>query len=121
VTNVAEPSQPRGISPQLAHEMRRDKATIGLQKQVRKLTVELQRDKRSERRVPRPRELDVNPIDITWSSSHEDHEDRGNWGRGYPSDDLSDLKVKAPEFDGNLKPENYIDWVQAIERIIELE
>jgi len=24
------------------------------------------------------------------------------------------------EFDGNLKSKNYIDWVQAIERIIEL-
>jgi len=30
-------------------------------------------------------------------------------------------KVGAPEFDGNLKLENYIDWVLAIERIIELK
>jgi len=52
----------------------------------------------------------VNPIDIPYSSSHEDHEDRGNWGRGHPRDDLSDRKFEAPEFDGNLKPENYIDW-----------
>jgi len=35
--------------------------------------------------------------------------------------EVSDLKIEAQEFDGNLKPENYINWVQAIERIIELK
>jgi len=38
MTNDAEPSQPRGVSLELAHEMRRDKAIIDLQEQVRKLT-----------------------------------------------------------------------------------
>ena len=71
--------------------------------------MDLERVKGSERWVPRPRELDVNPIDIAYSSSHEDHEDRGIRERGHPRDDLSDLKVEAPKFDGNLKPENYID------------
>jgi len=74
----AEPSQPRGISLELAHEMRRNKTIIDPQEEVRKLTIELERVKGSERWVPRPRELDVNPIDIAHSSSHEDHEDRGN-------------------------------------------
>jgi len=36
-------------------------------------------------------------------------------------DDLSDPKIEALEFDSNLELENYIDWVQAIERIIELK
>ena len=53
----------------------------------------------------------MNPIDIAYSSSHEDHEDRGKWGSGYARDDLSDLKVETLELDGNLKLENYIDWV----------
>jgi len=53
----------------------------------------------------------VNLIDIAYSSSHEDHEGRGNWGRGHLRDNLSDLKVEAPEFDGNLKPKNNTDWV----------
>ena len=35
-------------------------------------------------------------------------------------DYLSDLKIEAPEFDGDIKPENYINWVQAIKRIVEL-
>jgi len=83
--------------------------------------MELERVKGSKRRVPQRRELDVNPIDIAYSSSHEDYEDRGIRGRGHPKDDLSDLKVEAPEFNGNLKLENYINWVQTIERIIELK
>ena len=109
MSNDAEPSQPRGISLELVHEMRRDKAIIDLQEQVRKLTIKLEWVKGSKRRVPRPRELDVKPIDIAYSSSHKDHEDRGIRGRGHPMDDLSDLKVEASEFDGNLKPENCID------------
>ena len=86
MTNDGEPSQPRGTSLELAHEMRRDKA-----------------------------------IDIAYSSSRKDNEDRGIRGRGHPRNDLNDLKVKAPKFDGNLKPRNYINWVQAIERIIEVK
>ena len=56
--------------------------------------MELERLKGSERQVPRPRVLNVNPIDIAYSSSHENHEDRGIRQRGHPRDDLSDLKVK---------------------------
>ena len=109
MSNDMEPSQPSGISLELRHEMRRDKAIIDLQEQVRKLTMELERVKGSKRRVPRPRELDVNPIDIAYSSSHEDHEERGIVGRGHLRDDFSDLKVKASEFDDILKLENCID------------
>jgi len=121
MTNDAEPSQPRDISLELAHEIRRDKAIIDLQEQVSRFTMELERVKGSEHWVSRPRELDVDPIDIGYSSSHEDHEDRPIRGRDHPIDDLSGLKVEAPEFDGNLKPKNYIDWVQVIKRIIELK
>ena len=121
MTNDAKPSQPWGISLELACEMKRDKAIIDLQEQVRKLTMGLQRGEGFKQRVLQPRELDVNPINIAYSSSHEDHEDRGNWGRGHPRYDLTDLKIKASKFDDNLKMKNYIDWVQVIERIIELK
>jgi len=33
-------------------------------------------------------------------------------------DDLKDLKIEAPEFDGSLKPEDYLKRVQAMKRII---
>ena len=42
-------------------------------------------------------------------------------GRIHPRDDLSDLKIKAPKFNGNLKPDNYLNWVQTIQRILELK
>ena len=56
---------------------------------------------------------DINPIDITCSSSHEDfnNEEREARRRRHLRDDLRDLKVEALEFDGSLNPENYFDWV----------
>jgi len=45
MSNDAEPSQPRHVSLELTHEMRRDKAIIDLQEQVRKLAMELERVK----------------------------------------------------------------------------
>ena len=66
-------------------------------------------------------EFHVSPIDIIYSSFYEDFYDRGVRGRSHPRDDLSDQKIKTLEFDGNLKPENYLDLVQANERIFELK
>ena len=98
MTNDGEPSQPRGTSLELAYEKRRDKDIIDLYEQVRKLTMELERVKEYERWVPWHRELDVNPIDVAYSSSHDDLDDRGNWARDRPRGDLSDPKVEALEF-----------------------
>ena len=36
-------------------------------------------------------------------------------------DDLKDLRIEGPEFDGSLKPKDYLEWVQAVERIIEIK
>ena len=63
------------------------------------LTMEFERAKGSERRVTCHRKLDINPIDVAYSSSHEDHEDRHIKRRWPFRDDLSDLKIQAPEFD----------------------
>jgi len=65
---------------------------------------------------PVPPELDVSPIDIAYSSLMK-IDDRGVRGRRHPRDDL---KIKALEFDDNLKPNNYLDWVHAIETIFKL-
>jgi len=64
------------------------------------------------------------PCSPYWlSSSHEDFDDEEGIPRRlrHRRDDLWDLKVKAPNFDGNLNLENYLDWVQALERIFELK
>ena len=43
------------------------------------------------------------------------------WKTRHPRDSLKDLKVSASEFDDNLDPKNYFDWVQAFERIFGLK
>jgi len=35
-------------------------------------------------------------------------------------DNLKDLSIEALEFDGSLKPKDYLEYVQAMERIIEI-
>jgi len=35
--------------------------------------------------------------------------------------DLKDLRIEELEFDGSLKPEDFLEWVQAMERIIEIK
>jgi len=36
-------------------------------------------------------------------------------------DDLKDFIIGAPKFDGSIKPKDYLEWVQAMERIIEIK
>jgi len=83
--------------------------------------MELEWVKVSERWGPHHWELDINPIDITYSSSLEDYEHRGVKGRSHLSDILRDLKIETPKFDDNLKPKNYLDWAQTIERIFKIK
>ena len=42
-------------------------------------------------------------------------------GRRIHRDELKDLKIEAPEFNGSLKPEDQLEWVQGMERIIEIK
>jgi len=75
MANEGEYDYIRGIPLKEAHEMRKDKAIIELQEQVRKLTLELEQIKGS---VPFERgghchwELDVSSIDITYLFSYKE-------------------------------------------------
>jgi len=104
-----ESSQPRSLFLEQTHEIRRDNATIALQDQIRRLTMELEWAKGFKHRAPHCQEFDHNPIDIAYFSSHKDHEEQGVRGRGPFRDDISGLKIEASESDGNLKPKNYIN------------
>jgi len=75
MANEGESSQLRSLSLEQAHEMRRDNATIALQDQLSKLTIELEQLKGIEHRAPHCGEFNHNPVDIAYSSSHEDHEE----------------------------------------------
>jgi len=65
---------------------------------VRRLTRELEQMNRSEQPNPYHGGNDVNPIDTTFSSSHEDldNKERGARRRSHLRDDLRDFKIEAP-------------------------
>ena len=64
----------------------------------------------------------MNPIDIAYSTSHEDLQDRDRrLRRSHPKEDLRDLKKEALEFDSNLNSESYLHWVQSMNRIFDLK
>jgi len=60
---------------------------------------------------------------MAYSFSHEDYDDkeRGVRRKRHPKGDLTDFKIEAPEFDGNLNPKNYLDFIQYVERIFKLK
>jgi len=62
--------------------------------------------KGSGQRNPYHQGYDVNPIDIAYSSSHEDFYEKGKRAirRRHPRDDSRDLQFEAPEFNDNLNP-----------------
>jgi len=90
---------------------------------MRKLIQEVAQIRESTPRNPYRRGCDAHPIDIKCSLSHEDFDDEDRRPRRlrHQGDDLRDLKVETPKFYDNLNRENYLDWVQTIERIFELK
>jgi len=55
--------------------------------------------------------------DNSSDSSLRSHSIRG--GRRPPRGNFRDIKVKPLEFNGNQNPDEYIEWVQALDRIFE--
>jgi len=62
MANKGESSQPRSLSLEQAHKMRRDNVIIALQDQERKLTMELKRVKGSKRRPLTVESLIATPL-----------------------------------------------------------
>jgi len=69
-------------------------------------------------RVPPREEPSSSP-----SSSSQDDEPPGRERRPsrQPVDDLRDMKFDPPEFEGNLNPDLFIEWMQALERFFEIK
>ena len=56
------------------------------------------------------------------SSSHEELRPRRERRlTRHPTDDLRDMRIDLPEFEGNLKPDLFIEWIQALERFFEIK
>ena len=81
--------------------------------------------------MTQPRGKDIEPpqdpldgydpsLDSHYSSSSS-NADASPRRRRVPRDNLKDFRIEVPEFDGSLKPKDYVEWVQPIERIIEIK
>jgi len=78
---------------------------------MRKLTQEIVQEIESTPRKHYRQGHDDCPLDIKYSSSREDIDDkegRPTIRRRHPRDDLRNLKVKAPKFYGNRNLEKYL-------------
>ena len=94
---------------------------LKLGQQAKRLTRELEQVKGFGQRNPYHWGYGVNSIEITYSASYGDYdnEDRGVRRRRHPRKALRDFKIEDSKFDENPSLENYIDWVQFVERIFE--
>ena len=121
MADEGDASHSKSIPPKQAHDIGR--ALAELQEQLRKLTKEAEQVNGSAQRNSYQRGYDVSPIDLIYSSTHQDFDDEEGepTRRRHPRNDLGDLKVEVLKFNSNLNPKNYLDWVQAHERIFELK
>jgi len=78
---------------------------------VRKLITEHKQVKGFGQQEPYHWGYDVNPIDISYSSSYVefDVEEKGARRRSYPRNDIRDLEVEVPKYYDNLNREGYLD------------
>jgi len=114
-------SHTKNIPSEQAYDIGR--TPIVLPQQVRKLTQDVTQVRKSAQRNPYRKGYDIHPTGIEYSSSHEDFDVKKGRPRQrrHPRDDHKDLKVEMLEFNGNLDPKSYLDWVQGIERILKLK
>jgi len=121
--NSPQPARvPRGMSLEQAHIMRQDNAILTLQQSVRQISRQLEQmathftNFQGDGQAPEP-SVHEDENDNWRDSSLRSHSRRG--GRRPPRDDFRDIKVEPPEFNGNQNPDEYLEWVQALDRIFE--
>jgi len=120
--NCPQPARaPKGLSLEQAHILRQDNAILTLQQSVRQISRQLEQmathftNFRGDGQAPEPIHEDEN--DNSSDSSLRGHSRRG--GRRPPRDDFRDIKVDPLEFNGNPNPDEYLELVQALDRIFE--
>ena len=125
-----------GLSLEQARELGRGNAIHQLQQNYQALSAEvtqlstdirevlnhLREDPGGGGRGRSPLTPRVEPHSVHTSSSHEDEPPRRERRPlGPPVDDLRDLKFDPPEFEGNLYPKAFLEWMQSIERFFEIK
>jgi len=127
-----KPRIPSGLSLEQARELGRGNSIHQLQQnyqalsqevtnmstELREVLAHLRRDPGGGRgRTPRG----VSPSSHSSSSHEELRPRRERRLTRQPNDDLRDMRIDLPEFEGNLNPDLFIEWIQAIERFFEIK
>ena len=122
-TNSLPPARvPRGMSLEQAHIMRQDNAILALQQSVRQLSTQIEQlsnQFRALSRDQRAQETNDDGDEQGFSSDSSKGSNSRRGGRRPPIDEFRDIKVEPPEFNGALNPDEYLEWVQALDRIFE--
>ena len=100
--------------------MRRDNAIQSLQQSVRQISRQIEQMSNhfvAFQGFQRTQESSDNEQGFSSDSSMRSNPRRG--GRRPPMDYFRDIKVEPPDFNGNLNPDEFLEWVQAMDRIFE--
>ena len=118
---------PRNLTLEQAQNVRRDRQIEALQEQMGRILNLLEeggvRRKRrnDEDENPEQQESSVESVETnrsssdSYASSQRRRRHRKQW------DDLRDIKVDPPDFEGSSNPDDYLEWVQTMDRIIEVK
>ena len=108
-----------------AHQCRKDIVILELQHSIKNLATQVRQlmsqPKGGEREPPMEPPYGSYPSQESQYGHSSSNEERRPRRKRTHEDDLRNLKIKAPKLDDSLKPENYLEWVQAIERIVEIK
>ena len=112
---------PRNLTLEEAHNERRDRQINELQQQLAEvLTLLRDGDNNQRRRRQRCQEVEGNSSNEASSESGESDASNQRYGRHRRQhDDFRDVKIEPPDYEGSLDPEDYLEWVQSIERVFE--
>ncbi|CAL9070970.1 unnamed protein product, partial [Musa textilis] len=122
---------PRGLTLEQAHDLRRDRAIENLQRQMERVLNLLENLERQEQPARRPDDQRHHDESDSHHNSNDDSDSAGGNSsalehrvrrrrRRYHENDR-EIKADAPEFDGSLNPDNFVDWLLAIERVFDFK
>ncbi|XP_020694824.1 uncharacterized protein LOC110108492 [Dendrobium catenatum] len=97
----------------------RDVIIEDLQREIQQLQQRLARFEHQETEDVQEEEEEVNPFHQDLHSEDEDR--RPVLGRARRPRDDSGVKVELPEFDGRLDPDEFVNWLHTVDRIIDFK
>jgi len=134
-SGVANPQNPLGLNLEQAMELGKGNAIHQLQQNYQALSAEVTQMSNELREVLAHLKSDPgghvrrnrvplrgDPLSSqTYSSQDDEPPRRERRPPREPMDDLRDMKFNPSEFEGNLNPDLFIEWMQALERFFEIK